>query len=119
MKNPFTHIEILGKNGKALEKFYAKAFGWKFKKMQGMDYFLFGGRGEGSGGAVGVTMGKEKRSVVPYIGVTSMTQAIARLKKAGGKLVSPPSTIPGIVTWAIFQDPAGNQIGLAKSGGRR
>jgi predicted enzyme related to lactoylglutathione lyase len=34
----------------------------------------------------------------------------------GGKVIMPPTEIPGSVTMAQFQDPEGNLIGLIKSG---
>ena len=119
MANPITHVEILAKSGKKVRQFYAKAFGWKMQHMKGMDYAMVGGRGAGSGVGLGATARGEKKSVVAYIDVKDMTKAVAKVKKAGGRIVQKPETIPGMVTYAIFKDTAGNVLGLAKSERKR
>ena len=38
------------------------------------------------------------------------------IEAAGGRTVMPVTEIPGMVTLAQFQDPAGNMVGIIKSG---
>ena len=37
------------------------------------------------------------------------------IEAAGGRTVMPVTEIPGMVTLAQFQDPAGNMVGIIKS----
>jgi predicted enzyme related to lactoylglutathione lyase len=37
-----------------------------------------------------------------------------RVVSLGGRVVLPPTEVPGVVTFALFKDPAGNLMGLIK-----
>jgi len=50
------------------------------------------------------------------MGVPEIVEALARIEAAGGKTVVPRTVVPGVVTFALFTDPAGNLLGLAELG---
>jgi predicted enzyme related to lactoylglutathione lyase len=48
--------------------------------------------------------------------VPDITAVLKQIESAGGKTVIPRTVVPGVVTFAIFLDPAGNRMGLAETG---
>jgi predicted enzyme related to lactoylglutathione lyase len=48
--------------------------------------------------------------------VPSIHETLAQIIKAGGSVVIPRTEVPGILTFALFNDPAGNLLGLAEDG---
>ncbi len=50
-----------------------------------------------------------------YVAVPDLAACLAKAESLGGKTLVPPTEIPGMVTFALFQDPEGNPIGLVKS----
>jgi predicted enzyme related to lactoylglutathione lyase len=114
MSNKVTHFEIAGKGSAKLREFYGKLFDWQIKveAMPGGEYAMVK-TGEGEiGGGITDPMNDANNYVLIYIGVDDIHGALAKAEKLGGKIISPPHTIPGVVTFALFQDPSGNILGL-------
>ncbi len=109
MPNPVVHFEIIGTDGAALRDFYAKTFGWQIQAPPDMDYGLVENNGEGINGGVG---GAEAAGAMFYIQVDDPQAHLDKIAQAGGKTVTPVTTIPGMVTFAHFADPQGNVVGL-------
>ena len=115
MAQPIVHFEIMGRDPIQLQTFYAELFGWNigepaaemgfYGMVDGQSSGLPGGIGQEPDGASRVTLYVQ----VPDLQAT-LDQAVAR----GGKVVMPPTEIPGVVTLAQFADPSGNVIGLVK-----
>ncbi|HWO72385.1 MAG TPA: VOC family protein [Dehalococcoidia bacterium] len=113
MPNPVTHFEILGRDGKKLQSFYADVFGWKVDANNPMDYGIVEPQeGQGTGGGIGQS---EKPGVLIYIEVDDPQAYLDKIVAKGGKVVMPVTDL-GMVVIAQFQDPEGNLIGLAKAG---
>lgn len=110
------HFEINAAMGgkAALQKFYKDTFGWQVQPAGPMEYGLLPPTEDGGiGGAVDETdRGPE---VVIYIGVEDIRAALAQAVANGGTLVQDVTVIPGMVTMALFRDPAGNLMGLVDS----
>jgi predicted enzyme related to lactoylglutathione lyase len=71
-----------------------------------------GASGHGIGGGIGPS--RDGRSMVTfYIEAEDLTGTLAKVEKLGGRTVVPP-TKAGPVEIALFADPEGNVIGLAK-----
>lgn len=117
MGNPVMHFEITGKDGAALRKFYKGLFGWKIDARNPMKYGIVNTDSDGKGIAGGITESRETkmRGVCVYVQVPDLDKTLAKVRKAGGKIVVPPTEIPNMVTFAIFTDPQGNSVGLVKS----
>ncbi|MBM3141120.1 MAG: hypothetical protein FJZ92_13175 [Chloroflexi bacterium] len=109
MPNPVVHVEVIGKDGKKLQKFYSDAFGWKIDASNPMEYGLVDNAGEGIGGGVA---GGEAPSVTFYIQVKDPKAALAKVKSLSGQVVQDVTVIPGMVTMAQFKDPEGNLVGI-------
>ena len=109
--NPVTWFEILGKDGGALQKFYADLFGWNIDAANPMNYGMTQGQDDGIGG--GITASQDGSSMVTvYVSVDDLQAALDKAKSLGGQVVMPPMEVPGGPKIAQFKDPAGNVIGL-------
>ncbi len=115
MGQPVVHFEITGPDGGVLQKFYSKLFGWKIDASNPMQYGLVAAEEKSIGGGIsGIEPGGKPRVTV-YVGVDKIDPKLAEAEKAGGKTVLPRTVIPGMVTMALFTDPAGNVIGLVEN----
>ncbi|MPZ50427.1 MAG: glyoxalase [Dehalococcoidia bacterium] len=115
MPNPITHFEIIGAagDGKKLQEFYSGLFGWNVDANNPMNYGLVAAQeGHGTGGGISASQ-DGKNYVTIYIEVDDPQAYLDKAISMGGKLIMPPTDIPGMVTFAQFQDPEGNLIGLA------
>ncbi len=112
MPNPVVHFDIGGVDGAALQRFYSQAFDWAINADNPMQYGLIEAQGTGIGG--GITAA-EKAGVTVYIEVDDLEAALERVARLGGSTVQEITTIPGMVTMALFADPEGNVVGLVHS----
>ena len=110
MPNPIVHFDIGGADGAALQQFYGAAFDWEVNAENPMQYGLVEAQGTGIGG--GITAA-EQPGVTIYIEVDDLQAYLDRVEALGGKTVQEITTIPGMVTMALFADPEGNVVGLA------
>ena len=115
MGQPVVHFEITGPDGKALQAFYSKLFGWKIDANSPMQYGLVAREEKSIGrGISGVEPGGSPRVTI-YMAVDKIDPALAEAEKLGAKTVLPRTVLPGMVTMALFADPAGNIIGLVEN----
>lgn len=112
-----SHFEIAGKDSKGLRDFYGKIFNWtmKVESMPEGEYTMVKTSGNLGGGICG-PMGPMDNYVLMYVDVDDINASVKQIEGAGGKLIAPRTEIPGVVTFAIFQDPAGNYMGLTECG---
>lgn len=117
MPNPVVHFEILGKDSKKLQQFYAQLFDWHVDANNPMDYGMVDTHAEGgiNGGISSTEDGAN--GVTIYIEVDDLQSYLNKAERMGGKTVVPPTEIPNMVTFAQFRDPEGNVIGLVKEMG--
>ena len=116
MPNPVVHFEIIGKDGKKSQDFYAKLFGWHIDANNPMNYGIVDTHTKGGiGGGIGPSM-DGKPAIRFYVDVPDLQKTLDQAKKLGGKTIMPPTEIPGGPTMAMFTDPDGNIIGLTKEG---
>lgn len=115
MPNPVVHFEILGKNGAKLQSFYGSLFGWKIDANNPMKYGLVApDEKKGIGGGIADAPPEAPASVTIYIEVDDLAAYLKKAEGLGAKTILPPTEIPNMVTFAQFQDPEGNIIGLVK-----
>ena len=114
MPNPVVHFEVVGRDGPALQRFYREVFDWEVNADNPMAYGLVEAQGAGIGGGVGTALEEDAGPYVTvYIEVADLRAALDRVEALGGTVVMDVTTIPGMVTMAMFRDPEGNLIGLA------
>ena len=113
MGQPVVHFEVVGRDGSALRTFYSSLFDWKIDADNPMDYGMVDNGGQGINGGVAASQDGSP-TVCVYIQVADPQAALDKAEKLGGTTVLPPSDVPGGPSLALFTDPAGNRIGLAK-----
>ena len=107
------HWEINARDPKALHAFYAELFGWKINADNPMGYGLVTAGGDGINGGIGPAQGGPPH-VTFYVRVPDLDAALRKAGQLGGSTAVPPTEIPNMVTFAIFNDPEGNRIGIIK-----
>ncbi len=109
------HFEIPADNVERLKNFYSEVFGWKFDKAPMPDFEYWMIRTGPAGKRVGIGLYKK---MAPderprnYVGVDSVDESAAALKKAGGTIIVEKQEVPGQGWSVIAADPEGNPIAL-------
>jgi predicted enzyme related to lactoylglutathione lyase len=115
MSNPVTHFEVVGRDAEALQHFYREAFGWQMKPAGPRYAMALPGDDHGITGGVGSPPeGGSAPRVTFYVEVADLEAALAYVERLGGKRVIDPVEVPGGPSFALFADPAGNVIGIAR-----
>jgi predicted enzyme related to lactoylglutathione lyase len=110
MAHPVVHFEIAGPDDRQLAEFYAGLFGWGMQPVHGIGYTLV------TTGA-GINGGIEKVSDIPprtifYIQAEDLQTVLDKINLVGGKTVTPITELPGMATYAHFEDLDGLVVGL-------
>jgi hypothetical protein len=104
---PIVFFDIAGPDAAALKQFYGSVFGWVINDALAID-------GASTGG-VGGTLRADPPEKIIYLGVPDINAALATITQAGGNVEMPRMVIPGVATFALFSDPAGNRMGLVET----
>jgi predicted enzyme related to lactoylglutathione lyase len=116
MAHPVVHWEIGAKDPAKLQEFYGGLFDWQIDTNNPMNYGMVQPGGDGGiGGGIGAAEGNLPQYVTFYVQVDDLQDYLDKAEKLGGKTLVPPSPIPDIGSFAMFNDPEGNCIGLFKS----
>jgi len=107
MPSPIVFFDIAGPDGAGLKNFYAGVFGWSIDDRLGVD-------GASTGGLRG-TLRQDPAEKILYLGVADINAALEQITQAGGAVDVPRMVVPGVVTFALFRDPAGNRMGLVET----
>ena len=98
------------------QKFYTGLFGWGSESMPmgPMTYTLFKRGDKSAGGMMALTpeMGPVPPNWLPYFGVVDADATVAKAILAGGKVLVPPTNIPGGGRFAVLHDPQGATFGI-------
>jgi predicted enzyme related to lactoylglutathione lyase len=114
MAFPVTHFEITAKDSKKLQTFYGSVFEWKLTDAPENYKMIDTKAGDHNGIGGGIGQSRDGKSLVTfYIETEDLKGTLAKVEKAGGRTVMPPMQA-GPVELAMFADPEGNVIGLAK-----
>jgi predicted enzyme related to lactoylglutathione lyase len=108
------HFEINADEPARAAEFYSGVFGWKISKWDGpIDYWLVD-TGEGDSGINGgiVPRMQPNLTTVNTITVDDLDSYLAKVQKAGGKIMRPKSMVPGIGWLAYVTDTDGNPFGM-------
>jgi len=121
MDHTIIHFEIPATDPEKLKQFYTGVFGWKIEKYPGpMEYWMIHTVPTDDKGMLqrsGVNGGMLKKESpeqkpVNYIAVEDIDESIGKVKKLGGKIVTPKQEVPKIGWIATAEDPEGNHIAL-------
>ena len=115
--NPIVHWELMGPDADRMKQFYSTIFDWKFSVAEGFEgYHPTEGEGMGVNGAVGGGNEETPAYEAIYVEVDDIDSKLAEVEQNGGQMAVPRTEIPGVVTLALFRDPAGNFVGLVERG---
>ena len=113
MGNPVVHFEICAKDLAKAREFYGKLFDWELKHEEEMNYTLVEvGEGSIGGGIMQAEEGKFPPYVTFYIQVDDLEASVRKAEELGARIIVPPTPIPNMGRFAMFNDPDGNMIGL-------
>ena len=129
--NPVVHFEMPYDNRTRMAKFYESAFGWQMQLL---------GEDMGNYVVATTTNTKDSRPTTPgainggffpkkpdwpaqhpsvVIAVDDVKQAMAKVAKAGGKVLGEPMEIPGIGQYVSFIDTEGNRVSMLQPAPRK
>ena len=116
MGRPVVHWELWSENPDKVSDFYAKTFDWNINHIPEMDYRLVetGGEGGINGGIMKPKQGPWPGKLAFYIDVDDLATYRDRIKEAGGKILVEEQQVPGVGSFALFEDPDGRVLGLWK-----
>lgn len=122
MDHTIVHFEIPAKDVEKLKKFYSDLFAWKFTKFPDpMEYWTIQTvpvdknmqpiRPGVNGGLY--RKQQPENTHINHISVESIDDYIVKIKKLGGKIVTPKMEISKDIGWSsIATDPEGNIFGI-------
>jgi len=112
----FSWCELVTTDVEAAKKFYTKLFGWSTESvsMPGMQYTVVKAAGEDVGGIM--AMPPQAKGAPAHWGVyvtVDDVDATAKLaEQMGAKTIVPPTDIPNVGRFCLFQDPQGALISV-------
>ena len=117
MANPVVHFEIVAADERPLVAFYGELFGWGLQPVPGESYTLVDTRGGGGiNGGIGRGDTGEAWATF-YVEVDDPQAVLDKAEGLGGATVLPVTEVPGMATFAMFHDPDGLLVGLARGEG--
>jgi uncharacterized protein len=113
MAHPVVHFEVSGKDLDSLQNFYSELFGWKVQRAPGdMPYAMVAAEDGGIGGGIGQAPDGNGH-VTFYVGTDDPQATLKKAEGLGATTILPVTELPQ-VTIALFADPEGHIVGLAK-----
>jgi predicted enzyme related to lactoylglutathione lyase len=99
-----------------LQEFYGGVFDWKINSLEEMGGYRMVETAEGgmTGGLMETAGDMPESYVIFYVQVEDLQASLDSAVALGGQAVMQPTPIPGVGSFAIFSDPAGNNIGIFK-----
>jgi predicted enzyme related to lactoylglutathione lyase len=112
---PVTHFEINAQDAAATQKFYRDLFGWGIDADNPQNYGMIDTKTKGTGINGGIGASQDGRSFVTfYVETDDPHSMLAKAERLGGRRVMEPMDAGQGLIYALFADPEGNVIGLAK-----
>jgi predicted enzyme related to lactoylglutathione lyase len=111
MAHGVIHWEIGARDASRLRAFYSDLFGWDMTPA-GPEYALVAAADGGIGGGIMQVTDEMPTYLTFYVEVEDVEKALARSTDLGATEVVPPTPIPGVGRFAMFQDPDGHDVGI-------
>ncbi|MFL5777860.1 MAG: VOC family protein [Chloroflexota bacterium] len=106
------HVEVVGKDGAALQNFYSKAFGWNLDTNNPGGYGMLRQEGETVTGGIGAAQDGQPGHVTFYVHTDDPEGTLQRVEQLGGRVIMPLTQVAPETTIALFADPEGHVVGL-------
>ncbi len=110
MAAKIVHVEVTGKDGDALQRFYREVFDWDLDTDNPGGYGMVR-QGEMTGG-IGAADEGQPGLVTFYVSTDDATETLRRVEQRGGKVIMPLTEVAPETTIALFADPEGHVVGL-------
>ena len=104
------HVEVLGKDGPALQRFYQDVFGWQLDTNNPGGYGMYR-QGDLSGG-IGASPDGSAGHVTFYVHAEDPAAVLATVEANGGRVIMPLTEVAPETTVALFADPEGHVVGI-------
>ena len=114
MGNKVIHVEIVGPDGAALQRFYSALFDWKINTDNPGGYGMTDPSETGVVIGIGSTQDGSAGHVTGYVRVGSVDAALAKATELGGSVVMPKFSPDGTAQLGLMADPQGHVIGLTE-----
>ena len=108
------HLEIVGKDGPALQSFWGDLIGWKFDTNNPSGYGMTDPADTGVVVGIGSTPDGSAGHVTGYVRVADIDSILARAVDLGGSVVMPKFSPGANATLALVADPDGHVLGLTE-----
>ncbi len=110
MASKIIHVEVAGKDGAALQKFYGSVFGWDFDTNNPGGYGMLR-QGDLTAG-FGPSQDGGPGHVTFYVATDDPAGTLRRVEELGGRVLMPLTEVAPETTIALFADPEGHVVGL-------
>jgi predicted enzyme related to lactoylglutathione lyase len=106
-------FEVPADNVARAQKFYKAMFGWKIKKMPGMEYWHIdtGGADASPDGGIMKRVDPQQK-ITNYVFVESVDKAVAKVKRLGGKVRVPKTAAGAMGFFAVCMDTEKNAFAV-------
>ena len=109
----FSWCELMTTDVEAAKHFYGSLFGWEMEETNvtlfGTPYTSIKAGGTGVGGIM--AMPPQAAGAPPhwgsYVTVDDVDATANKVEELGGQICKPPTDIPGVGRFCVFQDPQG------------
>jgi predicted enzyme related to lactoylglutathione lyase len=115
MAHPVVHFELSGPDDRQLAGFYADLFGWRVRPVPEVGYTVIDTGGGINGGVARAE--NSPATATFYIETDDLQAALDKINLVGGKTVRPITELPGMATYALFEDLDGLVVGLVLGAG--
>ena len=112
MASHVIHIEVVGKDGPAIQKFYSEVFGWQLDTSNPGGYGMLRQEGETVTGGFGPSTDGGPGHVTFYVHTDDPKATLANVERLGGRVIMPLTEVAPETTIALFSDPEGHVVGL-------
>jgi predicted enzyme related to lactoylglutathione lyase len=111
MGTTVVHVEVVCKDGPALQKFYQDVFGWKLDTDNPGGYGMYRQEG-GLTGGIGATPDGGSGHVTFYVHTDDPQGVLDKATANGGRVIMPLTEVAPETTVALFADPEGHVVGI-------
>ncbi len=110
------YFEVGSSDNRQLASFYRELFGWRLRNVSDGYTMIDTGAGSGINGGIGRSSDGTPW-VSFYVAADDPQATLDRAVSLGGTMVVPVTEIPNAGTFAMFNDPDGNIVGIINLGG--
>lgn len=111
MSNSVIHFQIGGRDAATLKRFYQDVLGWEVDEPAPIGAIRTG-TGAGIDGGLHQVDEHQRPYLAVYVAVDDLLGTVDKARAAGAEIIVPPTDVEGVGSFAMFQDPEGNCIGL-------